>query len=79
MYIIKQQKNIITIKTNIDIPESIENEFIFCLLNKNNNILYKRKIKKKSFEIDKYYEINKYEFKLESKIIRTSRNIINTI
>ena len=79
MYIIKQQKNIITIKTNIDIPESIENEFIFCLLNKNNNILYKRKIKKKSFEIDKYYEIKKYELKLESKIIRTSKNIINTI
>ena len=74
-----QQKNIIAIKTNIDIPEDIENEFIFSLLNKKNNKMYKMKTREKSFEIDKYYEIKKYEFKLEREIIRASNDIINDI
>ena len=74
-----QQKNIITIKTNIKIPKNIENEFIFYYKDNNKNIYYKKKIKGNNFEINKIYKINKYEFKLENETIRTSNNIINDI
>lgn len=72
----KNDKNYFTILTNINIPEKFDHKFIFYYINKNNDQFYKKKIKKKNFEMDKSCEIIKYEFIFESEII-VSSNIIN--
>jgi hypothetical protein len=70
----KSNKKLINITTNMNIPE--EYEFHFHLINK----IYKRtcilKTKKKNFEIEKFYEILKYELYINKKMVISSNNII---
>ena len=63
---------------NIGIPKSTEYKFIFHVRDKNNkiNIL---EGKEKHFTINKSHKIEKYEFKMNGEIIRTSSEIINEI
>ena len=65
----------VSITTNIDIPKSIEYEFIFYIINKNTNKNKKIKTKKKNFKLNKSDEIMKYEFSLENNTIISSSNI----
>ena len=73
-------KNVI-IDTNIEnigIPKNTEYKFIFYVKDKNNKINILEK-KEKHFTINKSLKIEKYEFKMNGEIIRTSSDIINEI
>ena len=73
----KDKKKCVDVKANIEIPEDIEYELIFYFLNKKENNYFKKKTKQKHFEIDRNFEILKWEFKLNKEIIISSHNIIN--
>ena len=73
----KKEGKIITIITNMDIPENIKYEFCLHLYDKNNKKIIKKKTKQKILEIKEYNQIVKYEFKLQDEIIISSTNIIN--
>ena len=72
---IKDKEKEFNIITNIDIPEDIEYEFKFYFLRKKDNKIFYFRTKKKHFRINKSCEITKYEFKIEDKIILTSKDI----
>ena len=61
---------------NIGIPKNIEYKFTFYVKDKNNNIIILEG-KDEHFTINKSQKIEKYEFKLNGEIIRTSSDIIN--
>ena len=73
----KDKKKCVDVKSNIEIPEDIEYELIFYFLNKKENNYFKKKTKQKHFEIDKNFEILKWEFRLNKEILISSHNIIN--
>ena len=73
----KDKKKCVDVKANIEIPEDIEYELIFYFLNKKENNYFKKKTKQKHFEIDKNFEILKWEFRLNKEILISSHNIIN--
>ena len=73
----KDKKKCIDVKTNIDIPEDIEYEFVYYFLNKNEKKFFKKKINQRYFEIENNLEIIKCEFKLNNEILITSHDIIN--
>ena len=65
----------ININTNINIPEEIEYQFVIYYLDKKINKKHCINTKKKNFEIEKYWDIIKYEFKLDGEIILSSEEI----
>ena len=67
----------IIIKTNLDLPEDIEYEYVFYFRDKNNNKDLIKNTKMKEFEIEKNLELIRYEFKLEGEIIISFDNIRN--
>ena len=74
----RQTDKYIMIKTNIeniDIPKNVDYEFIFYIKDKYNIFALKRK--EKPFTININQKIQKYEFKLNNEIIRTSKDIID--
>ena len=71
----KKTGKYVDINTNIVIPEDIEYEFLIYYLDKNKNQSNYFNTKLKNFEIDKYREIKKIEFKLGGKNIISSENI----
>ena len=73
----KDKGKYVEINTNIDIPEDMKYEFVFYYFNKNENKSFQSHIKVKQFEIEKNWEITKYEFILEDKILISSKDIIN--
>ena len=72
----KEGKLHIKINTNIDIPKDREYEFVFYVINKNDNKTSLFTTKKKSLKIDKMFVIDKYEFILDKKIILSSKEVI---
>ena len=75
----KDEKLYVKINTNIDIPKNKDYEFIFYIKNKKYNKISTMKTKKKNFKIDKNFEIEKYEFILDGKVILSSEEVINKV
>jgi hypothetical protein len=66
----------IIIDTNMDIPQNIDYEFHFYLIDKRTGHIFIQKIKEKKLKISNCYEINRYEFILQDKLIISGKNII---
>ena len=74
----RQTDKYITINTNIEnigIPKNIDYEFIFYIKEKYKIFVLKGKAK--HFTININQKIQKYEFKLNNEIIRSSKDIID--
>ena len=70
-----ENEKFININTNINIPEEMEYQFVIYYLDKKNNKKNCINTNKKNFEIEKYWDIIKYEFKLNGEIILSSEEI----
>ena len=74
----KNEEQIITIETDINIQENKDYFFTFYLRNKRDNTIYTIYTHAINFKIDKYDKIEKYEFKLGENVLFTSEYIINS-
>ena len=72
-----KEGKVVNILTNYDIPDNIKYEFIFYFYDKKNNQKHELYTNLRSFQIEKDYQIIKYEFALVDKKLIFSDKVIN--